>query len=115
MSENQSLVRIGTIKIQIGGKEVEMTLDEARTLKMLLCDLFPEQTPLLPGPIEIPYPWTPNNPYPGTPVIPWPPGYGTGTPQYPWLQPTICDTTNGPDTAATLVFATNSDYQAFPP
>ena len=75
-------VVIDKIRLKIGDKEVELTLDQAKDLKKVLNDLWPETTiTITPQPYrEIPdgnAQW-PNAPvYPTTPVYPW------------WTQPLV--------------------------
>jgi hypothetical protein len=60
------------VKLNIGGREVEITLDQARELKAALDALFPCEGP----------PLAPLLPWP--PVNPWSPNTGTPLPAPPF-------------------------------
>lgn len=64
--------KIKKITLEIGGKDVEMTLKEARELKGALDELFP--APAYPA-----IPWSPQS-QPARPVYPDPTYPWTGTP-----------------------------------
>lgn len=57
--------KINTVKITIGDTEHDLTLDELKELKNILCELFPDTTVKWPTYIPIPvyekrtYPWAP--------------------------------------------------------
>lgn len=82
-----STVKIEKIKLTIAGQDVEMTLEQARELRAILNELWPEPTERL-VPMPQPYPVAPYQP----PIIieRWP--------EYPWWQQPIITCQSGQQT-----------------
>lgn len=73
--ETQKVIAVTSIKLNISGKEIEVTLDDARRLKAALEDLFRERE-------KVTYvPYTPT-PLPSAPWPPWRTTFGGNTEHY---------------------------------
>ena len=78
-------IKVSKIELQIGKKKFDLSVEEAKKLKKILCDTFPDGNTT----------WIPYYPYPTYPIYPWYDVQTTWTSGEIYISDNACVTVSG--------------------